>query len=144
MFISWSKNSTTSLGLEASRLPSASGAFEFASLGDDSGTRVATRNAGSRSEVAARLTGSPLAGQENGVLSFRSADRQLIESDAFAAGAQDGLASFVGEALRSDRQLRHLVVASIVGDGANDDANLTFASRPRHQLRLKTVMKHAP
>jgi len=64
--------------------------------------------------------------EENNVRTSRGTHSELIESDALAAGLLNARARGRGEAEGADGHLRDLVEAVVIGDGADDGADLAL------------------
>lgn len=81
---------------------------------------------GAEAEVLDGLTGVLGATEEDDVRASRGTEGQLVESQALTTGLLNASAGSGSEAKRSDGELRDLVEAVVIGDGANNCPDLSF------------------
>lgn len=84
---------------------------------------------GAHAEVLDRLTGVPLATEEDGVGTSGRAERKLVEGEDLTTSLQDALLGGGGEAESSDRELGDFEQANIIRNGADRDDNLGIPVR---------------
>lgn len=109
-------------GLGLVTLAVAASAGNFGTAGGDVGLGVLARAAGS-TEVLLGVAAGVLATEEEGVLAGGGDGGELVEGDAFTAGAFNALAGFAGEAEGADADLTELDKADVVEDVTDDDGD---------------------
>lgn len=119
------KNPKACLNLETSRSSSTSGSLELSTVRKDSWGLVLVRT---EAEVSDSLSGVSWASDDDGVLTLRSSDSQLVQGDSLTTSLDDSSLGRGGESQSSDGGLRDVQQSDVVGDGTNNDDGLVSST----------------
>ena len=107
----------------------------FAALGGGVGLLVLV---GAHAKVLDRLTGVPLATEENGVGAGWRTESELVEGQGLTAGVEDALLCGTRETEGSNCELGNLLEADIIGDGTDSNNDFRVAV-----LRISGLLRDA-
>ena len=114
-----------SLDLESAAGSATASSLELASLRSDEGLGLGTGRTGV-TEVLVGLAGSAAALEQDGVGTGGGGEGELIEGHALTSGLDDAGAGSLSEAQSAHLEGGDLSETDIVGDGADDDGDLSL------------------
>merc|ERR1719379_2325103 len=114
------------LVLVAARLPASARHLELAPGRPNARPRVGVRHTRRLAHVLLRRARLLRAAEKHRALTKRRLERELVEGEALAAGLHDASTGSLGELERAHAHLRHLHLAEVIRDAADDNRDLAL------------------